>query len=79
MNTTGSSFLFISFIISSVNVSHPLFAWDAGLCSSTVSTALSNNTPSFAHGLSELYSGKGIPKSLSSSLKMFFNDGGLIT
>ena len=53
MKTTGSSFLFSIFIISSVNVSHPLFACDAGLCSSTVSTALSNNTPSFAHGLSK--------------------------
>ena len=42
-------------------------------------SAFNNKTPSFAHGLSELCSGKGIPKSLSNSLKMFFREGGFST
>ena len=49
------------------------------MCASTVNTAFSNKTPSLAQGLSELCFGNGIPKSLSSSLKMFFRDGGFNT
>ena len=79
MKTTGVVFLFIIFITSSVNVSQPWSLWDVGLCSSTVNTALSSKTPSLAQGLSEFSSGNGIPRSLSSSLKMFFNDGGFNT
>ena len=79
MNTTGSFLLFIIFIISSVNLSQPILACDVGLFSSTVNTAFSNNTPSFVHGISELCSGNGIFKSLSSSLNIFFNYGGFNT
>ena len=79
MNTTGVSFSFIFFMTLSVNCSHPWSLCDVGLCSSTVNTAFNNSTPSLAHGFNELSWGNGICKSLSSSLKMFFNDGGLIT
>ena len=79
INTRGSSFSFNIFITSSVNVSQPLPLCDFGLCSYTVKTAFSNNTPCFAHGFNELDFGKCIPKSLSSSLKMFCREGGFNT
>jgi hypothetical protein len=47
--TTPVQFLFIAFITSSVNFSHPHFWWEFGLLSSTVSDVFNKNTPCWAH------------------------------
>ena len=76
MNTTGSSFSFIFFIMASVKYSQPIFLWLAALSFSTVKTAFNSNTPSLAqHSKLPLLAG-GIFKSLSNSLYIFFRDGG---
>ena len=60
----------------SVNRSQPLPAWEAGLPGETVRTALSRSTPRSAHGVRSPDEGRGSPRSVSSSLWMFWSEGG---
>ena len=60
----------------SVNRSQPLPAWEAGLPGETVRTALSRSTPRSAHGVRSPVAGRGSPRSVSSSLWMFWSEGG---
>ena len=59
-----------------MNVSHPLPWCDAALPARTVSDALSSSTPWRAQLSRQPWRGGGIPRSDSSSLKMFCSDGG---
>ena len=81
INTIGSSLLFNIFITSSVNISQPLFLCEAGLCSSTVNTELSNNTPCSAHSSkseAKVIKLCGISKSITASF-MISNEGDNLT
>jgi len=61
----------------SVNSSQPWFVWDVGEPSSTVKTELSSNTPCLAQSERSVFV-LAFPVSDSSSLKIFFKDGGVL-
>ena len=78
MNTTGIGFSFIFFITSSVNFSQPSALCDNGLSFSTVNNEFKRSTPSCAHFTSDPDWGSLYPRSFSSSLNIFFSDGGFL-
>ena len=79
INTTGFSLLFNRDIILSVNICQPILLWELGFFSSTVRLAFNNKTPCLAQVIKEPLEGYLIPRSVSSSLYMFFKEGGNFT
>ena len=76
MNTTRSGLALTARITSSVNVSQPLPWWEAAWRARTVSVAFRSSTPCSAHASRHPWSGGSMPRSVWSSLRMFWSDGG---
>ena len=75
-NTTCDRSRLIVRITSSVNASQPWFWWDPAKFERTVKVAFTKNTPWEAHPLRSPCAGKGIPRSVLSSLNILSKLGG---
>ncbi len=75
----GSSLRFRAEIIWSVKICQPILLWEFGFFSSTVRLAFRSKTPCLARETKEPLSEVLIPISFSSSLYIFFKDGGSFT